>query len=271
MGAFASSPGQDTTPSDDAGFRRAMTELASAAPEVRAARLRRALGERFDGVERWFDPTAEDLAGWTRLIGPVRCEACGEVRERALSMALTHPYYGEPVLGPGFTGGVLRPGTRVAVATDWRDVDEDRGDFVRLRHPLPPGSPLRGRAWIAGRALRRRRRRRGPGVAEPPRRPLAGCAGGCGSRPCAALLPGTAHGPADRLVSRGPGGGAGLPGAGLADRGLALAVADLGLLGCLRCRVRPGVHEVRGRGVSPAATVPRLSAPVIPCAPTASG
>ena len=137
---LASSEGVVPWPGGLEAFRRAMSELATAAPEVRAARLRRALGERFDGVERWFDPAAEDIAGWTRLIGPVRCEACGEVRERALNLMLTHPYYVEPVLGPGFTGGVLRPGVRVAVATGWRDVDEDRGDFVRLRHPLPPGS-----------------------------------------------------------------------------------------------------------------------------------
>jgi hypothetical protein len=122
---------------DYAAFRREVRALASAPADVRAARLRDALAHHFEDHERWLDPDDEELLGWTRLVGPVHCEACGATRDRAVTMSLTHPSYETSVLGEGWTGGVLRPGVRVAASMAWRHADEDRGYFVRLRHPLP--------------------------------------------------------------------------------------------------------------------------------------
>ena len=76
-------------------------------------------------------------------------------------MAVSHWSYEVSVLGEGWTGGVLRIGTRIPVSGDWRTVDEDRGYFLRLRSTVPEhtltlcGGPESwgcgcgaGRAWV---------------------------------------------------------------------------------------------------------------------------
>lgn len=112
-------------------------EVMEAPPHVRAARLRRALRREFEGHERWMGFVADDLKGATRLVGSVRCEACGTVRERTMPSNLTHEYYQLSMMGDGWKGGAIRPGVRVATPMRWRAVDEDRADYLRLRHPLP--------------------------------------------------------------------------------------------------------------------------------------
>jgi hypothetical protein len=119
---------------DLATFRHALHDLATSHPDERAARLHQALARRFEGHERWH---ASPDQFSTHLVGPMRCEACGTTRDRAVPMLLTHPYYEASVLGDGWSGGALRPGMRVASPMGWRAEDEDRGYFVRLRHPLP--------------------------------------------------------------------------------------------------------------------------------------
>lgn len=104
---------------------------------LRAAWLRQALAERFEGWDQGPAPDEARTEGWTELCGPVRCESRCTLRERRLSLSLTHPDYETSVLGPGWTGGCLRPGVRVASPRGWRAHDQDRGYFLRLRPSLP--------------------------------------------------------------------------------------------------------------------------------------
>ncbi|MEM7155626.1 MAG: hypothetical protein AAF799_22440 [Myxococcota bacterium] len=120
---------------DLAGMFASAEELAALTPEQRAGRLREALAEVFEGFEGGgLGPPSP----WTDLWGPMRCEHCGVTRTRTLRTMLSHHDYVTSVLGPRWHGGTLEVGTRIETSTSWREVDEDRGYFVRLRHPLPP-------------------------------------------------------------------------------------------------------------------------------------
>ncbi len=121
---------------DYSRFSRDLQALAASSPEARCERLRAALAERFEGHERWLDPPEADSPS-TIVVGPMRCEACGEQRHRRVQLVLGHPSLDHSLLGEGWTGGELRPGTRIHSSMTWRERDEDRAYFVRLRHPLP--------------------------------------------------------------------------------------------------------------------------------------
>jgi hypothetical protein len=111
-----------------ATFAEDLRALASSPEAVRVERLRAMVTERFEGHERWHDPTDHaGHQGFTYLLGPARCEACGTARERLVDMMITHPDYVTSVLGDGWTGGSLCPGVRIASPMGWRTVDEDRG------------------------------------------------------------------------------------------------------------------------------------------------
>ncbi|MCB9700410.1 MAG: hypothetical protein H6711_00805 [Myxococcales bacterium] len=112
-------------------------ELAAAPESARIEALRAALALRFEGHETWFVPPP---AGFTWLIGQARCEACGDARERRLWTMYSHPGYVTSIFGEGWAGGVLRPGSRIGGPSPWRERDEDRGYYLRLRHPLPARS-----------------------------------------------------------------------------------------------------------------------------------
>ena len=148
---LASSDGMIAWTGDHRALERERDDLQRADFERRAARVREAILRRFEGHERWLNPP--DEPGWTHLVGPVTCEHCGIVRARTLSMALSHPNYSESVLGEGWDGGVLREGTRIRGAMDWRTVDEDRGYFLRLRSAVSEHTlTLSGRreSWECG-------------------------------------------------------------------------------------------------------------------------
>lgn len=126
---------------DYRAFVAELEALVERPEQVRAQTLRRALHQHFDGYERWSVANADEpLVGWCRLQGEVRCEACGATRERARVLSLLGSEGAEPALGAGFSGGALRVGARLAVSLDWRERDEHRGPFLRLRHPLPADS-----------------------------------------------------------------------------------------------------------------------------------
>lgn len=132
----------DFAPDDNVGASTAA--LVNAPPFDRAARLRKALVEHFCD---WPDPT---FLGIT--VAPTRCEACGEVRERR---AFSHSDFPVSFFGPGWTGDELRPGDRIPCDLAWLAQDVDRGDFGRLRHPVPRDSlcilGLRHRSFLGCR------------------------------------------------------------------------------------------------------------------------
>lgn len=116
-------------------FLEAAMALAHAPADERAARLH-------EGLVRHFVPRGTEVARgsdlrWTELVGPMRCVACGDVRERGLMTLLSHPDYPESFFGPAWRGGVLGPGAMVEGELGWLESDVDRGYFLRLRHPLP--------------------------------------------------------------------------------------------------------------------------------------
>lgn len=114
---------------DWSAYRTALAEFAAQPFAAQAARLRATLTDRFEGPPP-TDPTL------TTLAAPARCEACGDVRERSVWTLLTHPQYSPSPLGAAWTGGVLRPGDRLAGDLGWLAEDVDRGGWLRLRHPV---------------------------------------------------------------------------------------------------------------------------------------
>ncbi len=110
-------------------YQRALAELAAAPVEVRSARLRQALLARFTEVEAPRPP-------WTVIRAPMRCEACGDLRERSVAPTLSHPSYAQSPLGARWQGGLLRPGDRLVDDLAWLAEDVDRGCWRRLRHPV---------------------------------------------------------------------------------------------------------------------------------------
>lgn len=113
-------------------FAGAMAALAAEPAELRAARLREALDERFPA-----EVGEEDPGVWTRVQDEVRCEACGALRRRDELLLLSHPDYPESFFGAGWTGGRMARGTRITGDLGWLADDRDRGYFTRLRHPVP--------------------------------------------------------------------------------------------------------------------------------------
>jgi hypothetical protein len=77
-----------------------------------------------------------DRAALGTTVAGTRCEACGEVRERRAFRS----DFPVSFFGPGWTGGELRPGDRIRCDLAWLVEDVDRGDFARLRHPVPRDS-----------------------------------------------------------------------------------------------------------------------------------
>jgi hypothetical protein len=118
---------------DDRRYREALAELAAQPSAARAARLHAALVEMF--AEPWRpDPP------WTTLAAPMRCEACGDVRERELWMMLSNPSSPLSPHAAGRTGGTLRPGDRLVGDLGWLADDVDRGAWLRVRHPVSSDS-----------------------------------------------------------------------------------------------------------------------------------
>lgn len=121
---------------DSGRFAQAIHALAAEPPEVRARELHA-------GVRDWFapsDPPAATSDPMTTLAGPVRCEACGDVRERELWTYLSHGDFPASFFGPTWRGGQLRPGARIDCDLAWLADDVDRNYYVRLRHPVPEDS-----------------------------------------------------------------------------------------------------------------------------------
>lgn len=123
---------------------RSHAELVEALPAASAAEragwLREALAFRFEPWQDEVDDGSGDGFTWTRVVGPMRCEACGDVRERNVHAHFTGHQWPRAFLGPGWRGGVMRLGARVGGDFGWLDEDVERGYHVRLRHPVPaPG------------------------------------------------------------------------------------------------------------------------------------
>ena len=94
------------------------------------------------------------------VAGEVVCEDCGRTCFRSMSTSLTNLNYEQPILGPGCSRQLLRPGTRVLGAGPWIKHDEDCGYYVRLRPPSASNKIIIssellswGCACEAGRAL----------------------------------------------------------------------------------------------------------------------
>ncbi|MEJ7600356.1 MAG: hypothetical protein WKG01_20770, partial [Kofleriaceae bacterium] len=86
-------------------------------------------------ITRRFEHDDSPLAPRTWLVGPTRCEACGDVRERTESTQLSDDK--EPSLfGAGWTGGALFLGTRVPFDEAWLEEDLDHNWYLRARHPV---------------------------------------------------------------------------------------------------------------------------------------
>ena len=86
-----------------------------------------------------FDPDDEPedgSNGWTWVVGPTRCEACGEVRERSDYTLFTHPST-EPFF-VGWQGKAIYLGTKIPFDDRWLAEDLDRGHLFRARHPVAP-------------------------------------------------------------------------------------------------------------------------------------
>jgi hypothetical protein len=118
---------------DHAGFAAAISALASAPAGERAARLREALNRRFAPQD---EATPGDTPWWCH-VGEVRCEACGASGPRRELLLLAHPDHPTSFFGPGWTGGTLTAGMRIAGDFAWLAADCDRGYYTRLRHPVP--------------------------------------------------------------------------------------------------------------------------------------
>jgi len=97
----------------------------------RAAVLQRWLDDRFDDSDH--DARTDN---WTTLVGPMQCEACGDVRERRDGTLLTHPHYPVSFFGAAWTGGVIFLGDRIPFDDAWLAHDIDRGLYFRARHPV---------------------------------------------------------------------------------------------------------------------------------------
>ena len=72
------------------------------------------------------------------MAGPMRCVQCGDVSERRADTSLTsaHPDHGDfSFFGASWSGGLLRPGARIAVGVGAIEDGRDRGDYARLRPP----------------------------------------------------------------------------------------------------------------------------------------
>jgi hypothetical protein len=76
---------------------------------------------------------------WTRVIGPMRCSACGRVAQRTIHTLFTHCYLPESFFGRSWTGGVIEMGARVAVDSAALEDGSDRGAYARLRPPAGRG------------------------------------------------------------------------------------------------------------------------------------
>jgi hypothetical protein len=103
--------------------------LVSLSPEKRVGKLRDALAALFSA------PIDEAGGPWTSLRCAVRCEACGEERERRVGTLLSHPDYRESFFGPGWGGGVIVPGTAIRTTRSTWERDLDRGFLVRVSPP----------------------------------------------------------------------------------------------------------------------------------------
>jgi hypothetical protein len=110
--------------------REARATLAAAPVASRAAHLARCIAGRFDR-----DDEPGPLAPWTHVVGPTRCEACGDVRERTDFTQLTRPD-APSFFGPAWAGGALFLGTRITFDDRWLEDDVDRGLNLRARHPV---------------------------------------------------------------------------------------------------------------------------------------
>lgn len=110
--------------------REGREALAAEPVATRAAHLARCIAGRFD-----HDDEPEPLAPWTYVVGPTRCEACGDVRERTDFTQLSRP--DQPsFFGPGWPGGAIFLGTRIAFDDSWLEKDVDQGWNLRARHPV---------------------------------------------------------------------------------------------------------------------------------------
>lgn len=109
-----------------------LAELAAAPEDVREARLRACLAERFAWAHEPAPP-------WTHVEGPAPCEACSAARLRRFFTLLTHPDC-PGFFGPGWTGGLIRVGEQVACDPAWLAEDRDRDYWVRVRHPVAEDS-----------------------------------------------------------------------------------------------------------------------------------
>lgn len=103
----------------------------------RAAWLRARLNECFRD-EADDNPNRSPI-----LVGPTQCEACGDVRERRLSLWWNHSFFNTPWRGPLFLGA------KIPFDDAWLADDIDRPSFLRARHPVGE-STLK----IVGRGLR---------------------------------------------------------------------------------------------------------------------
>lgn len=141
-------------------FARQVRHLAEMSVEQRKARLH-------DELVAYFAPRqhrSRVSVTWTYVVGMMRCEACGAEHERRAFTSLTHPDFGEPVVGSGWRGGELLLQTRILGDTSWLEQDTDRGYYLRVRPPQNDGSLTivdgpaswgcgcgAGRAWVVMR------------------------------------------------------------------------------------------------------------------------
>lgn len=134
-------------PDDHELFEKEAQALGAAPFPERAARLHAELRRRSAPMGR---PEVGDTGGLTLVTGPVRCEDCGTERQRTLQVGRR---FAESLLGPDWRGGVLSVGKHVDGDFGWLVEDVDRGECLRLRHPLPPGGLTvigRPQRWSCG-------------------------------------------------------------------------------------------------------------------------
>jgi len=130
---------------DADAYVRELVELAYAARGDRAKRLHQTLVRHVTSTPGLSPPP------WTTVRGPCRCEACGDVRDRSELTFLSHPDFSGSFFGPGWGGGILRPGSSVECDLSWLDRDIDRGYLIRVRHPIAPdGLRVLGRRTSRG-------------------------------------------------------------------------------------------------------------------------
>lgn len=135
-GAIDLACGEDLVPwgGSMASFTAALEGLAKAPFAERARTLHDAIARRFAP-----DPAGAPGDPWTVIAAPMRCTSCGEARSRRLWTALSHPDYLQSFFGAGWTAGELRPEAPISIAPGDLCADEDRGYYIRLRHPGRPG------------------------------------------------------------------------------------------------------------------------------------